>query len=135
MRASDGGQGASVVDAAEFRASVEARLGDYHDVGFSDVLEAIEYLRDPGDSVVAGGSLTLGLGNRLSDLDIVVSGEESKETSRVPLQHWVKTLRVDVWKLRADWMAELVGRAEHVLDDEAPVGGAFGDIFEEADLK
>jgi hypothetical protein len=114
---------------------VEARIRDYHGVDFGDALEAISYLRDAGDSVVAGGSLTLGLGNRLSDLDLVVSGEASQETSRLPLQHWVKTLRVDVWKLRSDWMAELVGRAERVLADEAPVDGAFGDIFEEADLK
>jgi hypothetical protein len=117
------------------REAVEARIASYHDVRFGDVLTAIEYLRDLGDTVIAGGSLTLGLGNRLSDLDIVVSGPASEESSRVPLQHWVKTLRVDVWKLRHDAMDELVARAERVLSGEAPVDGAFGDIFEEADLK
>ena len=120
---------------ANGRAAVEARIAAYHDVSVSDVLSAIDYLRDPGDSVIVGGSLTLGLGNRLSDLDIVVSGNASAESSRVPIQHWVKTLRVDVWKLRHDAMDELVQRAERVLAGDAPVDGAFGDIFEEADLK
>jgi hypothetical protein len=117
------------------REAVEARIVAYHGVRFADVLEAVAYLRDDGDSVIAGGSLTLGLGNGLSDLDLVVSGSASAESSRVPLQHWVETLRVDVWKLRQDAMEELVQRAERVLEGEAPVDGAFGDIFEEADLK
>ncbi|HEV7805580.1 MAG TPA: hypothetical protein VGO80_07180 [Solirubrobacteraceae bacterium] len=125
----------SAADEAITREAVEARIVEYHDVRFADALDAISYLRDPGDSVIAGGSLTLGLGNGLSDLDLVVSGEASAESSRVPLQHWVKTLRVDVWKLRHDAMEELVQRAERVLEGEAPVDGAFGDIFEEADLK
>lgn len=115
--------------------AVEARIVSYHGVGFAEVLAATEYLRDPGDSMIAGGSLTLGLGNRLSDLDIVISGPASAESSRVPLQHWLKTLRVDVWKLRQDAMDELVGRAERVLAGDRPVARAFGDIFEEADLK
>jgi len=117
------------------RGAVEARIASYHGVSFPEVLAAVDYLRDPGDSVIAGGSLTLGLGNRLSDLDIVISGPASAESSRVPLQHWLKSLRVDVWKLRADAMDELVGRAEAVLGGEGPVAGAFGDMFEEADLK
>jgi hypothetical protein len=124
-----------VTDDTIRREAVEARIAGYHGIGFLEVLAAIEYLRDPGDSVIAGGSLTLGLGNRLSDLDIVISGPASAESSRVPLQHWLKTLRVDVWKLRYDAMDELVGRAERVLGGSRPVGGAFGDIFEEADLK
>lgn len=124
-----------MADNASRLAAVEARIVSYHGVGFAEVLAATEYLRDPGDSMIAGGSLTLGFGNRLSDLDIVISGPASAESSRVPLQHWLKTLRVDVWKLRHDAMDELLGRAERLLEGERPVAGAFGDIFEEADLK
>jgi hypothetical protein len=116
-------------------ASIEARLLAYHDVRFSVVLNAIAYLRDPGDSVIAGGSLTVGLGNRLSDLDIVVSGQANAESSRVPFETWLGTLRIDVWKFSCDAIAELVQRAEGVLAHDAPVDGAFGDNFEEADLK
>jgi hypothetical protein len=114
---------------------VEARLQAYHQVGFKEVLGAITYLRDEGDAVICGGSLTLGLGNRLSDLDIVVAGQVSAESSRIPLQHWVSSLRVDAWKLHRDALGELVERAEEALDAEGPIDGAFGDIFEEADLK
>jgi hypothetical protein len=116
-------------------AEVEARLVDYHEVSFAEALEGIAYLRDEGDSVIAGGSLTLGLGNKLSDLDIIVSGASSAESSPVPLEHWVKTLRIDVWKRRDDALDELLHRAERALASDAPVEGAFGDIFEESDLK
>ncbi|HEX8742801.1 MAG TPA: hypothetical protein VF712_06690 [Thermoleophilaceae bacterium] len=135
MTPASGPASTSNADAAIGPEALEARIAAAHDVRFSDVLEAVAYLRDSGDSVIAGGSLTLGLGNGLSDLDLVISGEASAESSRVPLQHWVKSLRVDVWKLRQDAMDELVGRAERVLGGDEPVDGAFGDIFEEADLK
>ena len=79
-----------MTDNASRRDAIEARIVAYHDVGFAAVLAEIEYLRDDGDSVIAGGSLTLGLGNRLSDLNIVISGAASAESSRVPLQHWLK---------------------------------------------
>lgn len=129
------GASASAEDERSRWAAVEARVRDYHSAGLTEVLEAIEYLRDGEDSVIAGGSLTLGLGNGLSDLDIVITGSQSKESSRVPLQHWIGTLRVDVWKLRFDAMYELVGRAESALEGAGPIDGAFGDSFEEADLK
>lgn len=122
-------------DQATRREALEAVILRHHGVELAEVMDLIGYLRDAEDSVIAGGSLALGLGNGLSDLDVVVSGGESTESSRIPLEHWVKSLRVDVWKLAQPDIDELFERAERLLGSEEPVLGAFGDIYEETDLK
>src|SRR4029077_14257206 len=115
-------------------ADVAARVERYHGVSLDAVMEVIAYLRDPGDSVIAGGSLALGLGNHRSDLDLVVCGEPT-ESTRVPLEHWVDSLRVDVWRRAQADIDELFERAESKLDDQAPLAGAFGALNEQTDLK
>ncbi len=112
------------------------RVREFHGVELSEALEIIDYLRDGEDSVLVGGSLAYGLGNQKSDLDIVVAGRATKESSsRMPLEHFLETLRVDVWKLREDEIEELFQRAQKGLESDAPFEGAFGDVFEQADLK
>jgi hypothetical protein len=115
--------------------ALDRRIRDYHDVCTDDVLEAIRYLRDGGDSVVAGGSLAFGLGNRLSDLDVVVAGSQTVDSTRVPLEHFVGSLRVDVWKLDMEVIDEEFERAERALESDAPLSGAFGNVDNETNLK
>jgi hypothetical protein len=117
------------------RAELERRIGEYHDKTIADVLEVISYVRDNGDSVIAGGSLALGLGNRLSDLDVLVAGDSTVDSSRVPLEHFAGTLRVDVWKLHQGLIEETFQRAERSLATEGSLRGAFGDVDHETDLK
>jgi hypothetical protein len=114
--------------------ALDARLRGFHDIGVADVLDVVEYLRDTGDTVVAGGSLTFGLGNRLSDFDIVICGAETSR-SLVPLEHWVKTLRVDVWTRSHSDVDKLFVLAREALDRDTPIGGAFGSIEHEQQLK
>ncbi len=116
------------------RADVEDRLRRYHGVTLEQVLEVIAYLRDDDDSLIAGGSLALGLGNQRSDLDVVVCGE-STESTRVPLEHWVESLRVDVWRRAQRDIDEVFERAASKLNDEAPFADAFGDLNEQTELK
>jgi hypothetical protein len=113
---------------------LERRIRDYHDVAMGDVLDLVEYLRKDGDSVIVGGSLALGLGNRLSDLDVVVVGRETP-TSQVPLEHWVRSLRVDVWLRAQRGIDALFERAEAALRSERPLQGSFGSVDEEQELK
>lgn len=120
---------------AERRAELERRIGEYHGTTVRDVLDTIAYLRDAGDCVIAGGSLALGLGNRLSDLDVLVGGDRTVGSSRVPLEHFVGSLRVDVWKLSVGLIEETFERAERALASERSVGGTFGDVDHETDLK
>jgi len=110
------------------------RVERYHGVSLAAVMEVIAYLRDPNDSVIAGGSLALGLGNQRSDLDLVVCGE-STESSRMPLEHWVDSLRVDVWRRAQRDIDEVFERAEAKLSDDGPFSNAFGDLNEQTDLK
>lgn len=115
---------------------LEQRVKEFHDVGLDEVLEVIDYLRDEDDSVLVGGSLAYGLGNRESDLDIVVAGPATDESSsRMPLEHFVESLRVDVWRLHQNEIDELFERAQRCLADERPLLGVFGHVFEQADLK
>jgi hypothetical protein len=116
------------------REAFDARLARYHDLAMADVLEMIDYLRDEGDSVLVGGSLALGLGNRLSDLDVVIAGRETP-ASRVPLEHWLKSLRVDVWLRAQSDIDALFERAEAALASERPLQGSFGNVDEEQELK
>lgn len=118
------------------REELAERLRGFHGVELEQVLEVIEYLRDGEDSVLVGGSLAYGLGNEKSDLDIVVAGPPgSQSSSRMPLEHFIDTLRVDVWKLRRNELEALFELAQSRLADPAPFAGAFGDVFEQADLK
>lgn len=110
------------------------RLVTYHDIAVDDVLELIDYLHGPEDTVIVGGSLALGLGNRLSDLDVVICGQETSP-SRVPIEHWVKTLRVDVWPRSYEDIERLFAQAEQAIADEGPIAGAFGSVDEEQQLK
>ena len=116
------------------RALVESRLREFHGVGVDDILEIIGYLREPGDTVFAGGSLSFGLGNRLSDFDVVVCGPRNS-TSKVPLQHWAKTLRVDVWTRAGADIDRVFAQAEAALARTTPIAGAFGTVEEEQQLK
>jgi len=114
---------------------LEARVLSYHDVSFEKVLSEIAYLRDTGDSVIAGGSLAYSLGNRLSDLDLVITGPSTAHSSLVPLEHFIGSLRVDVWKLEQKLVEETFERAEDALAGEGLVLGSFGDVDREDELK
>src|SRR5437868_2296858 len=116
------------------REALDDRLRRFHGVDTGDVLDLIDYLREPGDTVVAGGSLTFGLGNRLSDFDVVVCGPATA-SSAVPLQHWAGSLRVDVWTRAHADLDRLFVHAERALGAEAPIEGAFGTVEEEQQLK
>jgi hypothetical protein len=116
------------------REVLDERLRGFHHAGVDDVLEVLDYLREPGDTVVAGGSLTFGLGNRFSDFDVVVCGEATSR-SLVPLEHWVKTLRVDVWTRSHADVDTLFVLAERAIARPEPIAGAFGSIEQEQQLK
>lgn len=117
------------------RREFESRIEEYHGVAFNEVLEVIDYLREEADCALVGGSFAYGLGNQRSDLDIVLAGPPDVDTSRVPLEHWVRSLRVDVWKLTRQQIDEVFARAEQGLCSEDPFDGEFGDVTEQADLK
>jgi hypothetical protein len=118
------------------RSALDRRIQEYHGATLDEVLELIAYLRDEGDSVLAGGSLTsgTGMGNARSDLDVVIAGQDS-ESSQIPLEHWLKGLRIDVWKRRHAEIDEVFERAGRRLASDVPFHGAFGDVDEQADLK
>src|SRR5436190_19083432 len=102
------------------RDALERRIHEYHGVSLATVLGLIDYLRDPGDSVIAGGSLSLGLGNQRSDLDVVIAGRDTAGSGRMPLEHWERSLRVDAWKLNQETIDELFERADRGLASEEP---------------
>ncbi len=112
------------------RQQVDDRLHGCHGVGLADVLDCVDYLREEGDTVIAGGSLAWGLGNRLSDFDVVVVGAGTSP-SRVPLEHWVKTLRVAAWTRSHEGVARLFAHAAGALESGAPLQGSFGTQEEE----
>jgi len=116
------------------RELLDRRLSGFHDVTVADVLEVLDYLRGPGDTVVAGGSLAFGLGNRLSDFDVVICGGATSP-SLVPLQHWVKSLRVDVWTRSHADLDRLFRLAQEALERPTPIAGAFGSVEHEQQLK
>ncbi|MGC9665088.1 hypothetical protein ACNTMW_00865 [Planosporangium sp. 12N6] len=124
----------SIPDDPRRRALLDRRLRDLHGVGVDDVLDVLEYLREPGDTAVAGGSLTFGLGNRLSDFDVVICGAGTSR-SLVPLEHWVGDLRVDVWTRSHADVDTLFTLARRALAGAAPIAGAFGSIEQEQQLK
>lgn len=111
------------------------KIERFHGVTLKQVLGEIEYLRDADDTVIAGGSLAYGLGNGLSDLDIVVSGPTTAGSSWVPLAHFLGSLRVDVWKLGQELIDDSFGRAEKALASEGELLGDFGDIDREDEFK
>ncbi len=124
-----------MMDEIARREELATRVERYHGVTLAQVLAEVEYLRDPGDSVIAGGSLAYGLGNHLSDLDLLVAGSTTVESSRVPLEQFIGSLRVDVWKLAQDLIEETFDRAEEALASPAALHGSFGDVDHETDLK
>jgi hypothetical protein len=111
------------------------RVEQFHGVTLERVLGEIEYLRDAGDTVIAGGSLAYGLGNNLSDLDLVVCGPATAGSSWAPLEHFVGSLRVDVWKLGQGSIEGSFARAEQALASEGALLGAFGDIDHEDEFR
>jgi len=117
------------------RAALAARLRDHHGVSLEQVLAEVAYLRDEGDSVIAGGSLVYGLGNHLSDLDLLIAGATTMESSRVPLEQWIGSLRIDVWKLAEDLIEETFERAERALADPGALHDSFGDSDHETEPK
>ncbi|MEZ5077276.1 MAG: hypothetical protein R2725_07535 [Solirubrobacterales bacterium] len=126
----------SLMEQTERRQELDRRIQEFHGVDLERVIEVISYLRDEGDSALVGGSLAYGLGNATSDLDIVVAGPQTIDSSsRMPLEHFIETLRVDVWRMMQSEIDELFVRAEAALASEAPFAGAFGDVVEQADLK
>ncbi len=122
-------------DATTRREELATRIRDYHGVSFDQVLADVEYLRDEGDSVIAGGSLAYGLGNHLSDLDLVIAGETSAHSSRVPLEHFVGSLRVDVWKLSRRLIEETFERGEQALTYPGALHDSFGGFDHETEPK
>jgi hypothetical protein len=116
------------------RAVLDERMRGFHGVGVDDVLAVVDYLREPGDTVIAGGSLTFGLGNRLSDFDVVVCGDTTSR-SLVPLQHWVSSLRVDGWTRSHADIGALFVLAGQALARPTPIAGAFGSVEQEQQLK
>jgi hypothetical protein len=116
-------------------AEVDRLIREYHGLGVKDVLDAIGYLRDSNTSVIAGGSLAFGLGNERSDLDVVVTGVGAVEGSRVPVEHFVGTLRIDVWKRSQEQVEKVFGDAERALASSDAFYDKFGTVDEEADLK
>jgi hypothetical protein len=119
----------------ERREDLQARVKRFHGVSLEGVLGEIEYLRDAGDSVIAGGSLAYGLGNHLSDLDLVVSGPATVESTGVPLEHFIGSLRVDVWKRAQGLIEETFDHAEEALAREGALHGSFGDVDHQEELK
>ncbi len=117
------------------REELQARVKRFHGVPLEKVLSEIEYLRDAGDSVIAGGSLAYGLGNHLSDLDLVVTGPTTIQSTGVPLEHFIGSLRVDVWKLAQSLVETTFDRAEVALAGSGAIHGAFGDVDHEDELK
>src|SRR4029077_15630749 len=95
----------------------------------------VRYLRDDGDSVIAGGSLAYGLGKPLSDLDLVVVGSTTPPPSRVPLEHFVGSLRVDFWKLARDLIEATFERAEQALAFTGELHDSFGEFDQETEPK
>lgn len=117
------------------RRRLEALLQRYHGVSLEQVLGEVRYLRDEGDSVIAGGSLAYGLGNRLSDLDLIVAGSTTAHSSRVPLEHFVGSLRVDVWKLARELIEATFERAEQALAFAGELHDSFGEFDQETEPK
>jgi hypothetical protein len=111
------------------------KVEQFHGVTLEQVLGEIEYLRDAGDTVIAGGSLAYGLGNNLSDLDIVVCGPTTAGSSWAPLEHFLGSLRVDVWKLAQGLVEGSFERAEKALASEGALLGDFGDIDHEDEFR
>lgn len=116
------------------REELDERLLTYHGKGLAEVLDMVDYLRDEGDTVIVGGSLSVGLGNRFSDVDTVLVGPATK-TSAVPLQHWAGSLRIDAWTRSTAAVAELFADAEAALANPAPLLRAFGNTEQEQQLK
>jgi len=117
------------------RREIELQIERFHGVDLEQVLGEIEYLRDAGDTVIAGGSLAYGLGNSLSDLDLLISGPTTVESSRVPLDHFLGSLRVDVWKLSQELIESSFRQVEQALAAEAELLGRFGDSYYEDEFK
>ncbi len=115
-------------------ARLQARLLDYHEQDMAAVLDLVDYLREDGDTVIAGGSLSIDQGNRESDLDMVLVGPTTK-TSAVPLEHWVGTLRVDAWTRNTGDVDALFLQAEEALASDGPLLNAFGNAVQEQQLK
>jgi hypothetical protein len=129
------GTTAGGVTSRERRRELALRVERFHGVSLEQVFEEIAYLRDAGDTVIAGGSLAYGLGNGLSDLDMVVSCPAVIKSSRVPLVHFVGSLRVDVWRLGQESIEASFGRAEEALAGAGQLLGDFGDSDDEEELK
>lgn len=117
------------------RHELALRVERFHGVTLERVLGEIEYLREDDDTVIAGGSLACGLGNGLSDLDIVISCPATVVSSRVPLEHFVGSLRVDVWRLDQGMIEDAFERAEKALASEEELLGDFGDSDHEDEFK
>lgn len=128
-------KGSWMLTSPERLSDLGLQIERFHGVTLNQVLGEIAYLRDADDVVIAGGSLADGLGNGLSDLDLVVSGPATVESSRVPLEHFVGSLRVDVWKLAQGLIEDFFERAEKALTSEEELLGDFGGIDDEDGFK
>lgn len=117
------------------REELQARVERFHGVSLERVLGEIEYLRDSGDTVIAGGSLAYGLGNHLSDLDLIISGSATVNSTGVPLEHFIGSLRIDVWKRAQGLIEETFDHAEEALASEGALHSSFGDVDHQEELK
>jgi len=127
--------GKTMATDTERQEELEARIQKYHGASIGQVLDEIQYLRDAGDSVIVGGSLAYGLGNHLSDLDLVIAGPTTVESSRVPVEQFLGSLRIDVWKLAQGLIEETFNRAEEALAGDQALHGSFGNVDHENELK
>lgn len=146
----------TAVSTADRRSRLDERLRGYHaGKGLTEMLELLDYLREPGDTVIAGGSLSIDLGNVLSDLDVVLVGDTTR-TSAVPLQHWLDrgagapspgeardaagapaagSFRIDVWTRSTANVDDLFTEAEDALASPTPLLRVFGNTEQEQQLK
>jgi predicted nucleotidyltransferase len=118
-------QNAAVRDRAVER--FRARLRMTHAIEVDGIVDAVSYLVEPDDTVIFGGSLAFGFGNRSSDLDIiVVSG--GKDDDAIPVQRFIDGLRVEVWRIAAARLREVINRADAATRAHDPIEDAFEDV-------
>jgi hypothetical protein len=70
-----------------------------------------------------------------SAISICSSQARRLESSRVPIEHFIGSLRVDVWKLAQGLIEDSFDRAQRALAAEDTLLGSFGDTEHDDELK